>query len=159
LGTVLILACSREGLWTYRLMAWRPVVQVGVMSYGFYLWHQPLFAYLLAYLRHAQLGAEVPGWQFGLAGVLAYGLAVLSYWFIEQPLRNSRVLGTWGVLGLSLAVLAILYAIGWALTQDWAKAASRPAAAYAFQDFEIDNQALKAASWQALRRWRVLAPR
>lgn len=75
LGTVLIIACSREGLWTYRLMAWRPVVQVGVMSYGFYLWHQPLFAYL----RHAQLGAEVPGWQFGLAGVLAYGLAVLSY--------------------------------------------------------------------------------
>ena len=68
-----------------KILASRPVVWIGLISYSLYLWHWPV----LAYLRYL-LGAELP---FGMV-VLAYGisliLAYLSWRYIETPFRKSR---------------------------------------------------------------------
>lgn len=68
-----------------RLLHWRPLVYVGLISYSLYLWHWPLIV-----LAQYAAGMEPPA-PSRAAVVLAAALllASASYHFIEQPLRHS----------------------------------------------------------------------
>ena len=77
-----------------RFLSWRPFVEIGIISYGLYLWHQPIF--LLANdPLHFNGDPNVAGstahslaarWVFGLGVVLAsFVVAVLSRKLIELP--------------------------------------------------------------------------
>jgi len=68
-----------------RILAWRPLVWLGTISYGVYLWHWPIFL---------ALNGERTGWD-GLplfAGRCATTVVVagVSWWLIEQPIRRWR---------------------------------------------------------------------
>ncbi len=84
-GCVLLLAA--RGSWVNRrVLSLQPLVFVGRVSYSWYLWHWPL----LALLRTIRGGALPLGW--GLAAItVAFGLAVLSFYFVERPFRSSRL--------------------------------------------------------------------
>ncbi|MDZ4187675.1 MAG: acyltransferase [Hydrogenophaga sp.] len=67
------------------LLAWRPFVFLGKISYGLYLWHYPLF-------RVAEAQAPKVGLTFANAMVLAACLSLLAAWaslvWVERPLRQ-----------------------------------------------------------------------
>ncbi len=66
--------------WMRRCLSWRPVVFIGVISYGIYLWHGPL-------MRIVQNAAETGrAWRL-LAALIAIAVAALSYRFVEAPIR------------------------------------------------------------------------
>lgn len=70
-----------------RLLSLRPVVFTGLISYSLYLWHWPLLTFVKYYT------IEDPGPAISVASVVAvYLLAALSWKFVEQPVRNRRVL-------------------------------------------------------------------
>lgn len=84
LGTVLlILAGSHVTVGVSRVLSTRPMVFVGDISYSWYLWHWPLivFAALLFPNRPMALVA---------AAALSIIPSLLSYRFVEQPLRRHR---------------------------------------------------------------------
>jgi hypothetical protein len=84
-GCVFLLA-SRGSWVNRRVLSLKPLVFVGRVSYSWYLWHWPL----LAVLRTIRGEATPLGW--GLAVVtVAFGLAVLSFYFVERPFRSSRL--------------------------------------------------------------------
>ncbi|HNQ87833.1 MAG TPA: acyltransferase family protein [Verrucomicrobiota bacterium] len=67
-------------------MALRPVVFVGLISYSLYLWHWPV----LVLIQHLALTPPGPALRVILmAG--AFGLAVLSWWFVEMPFRKRNL--------------------------------------------------------------------
>ena len=69
-----------------RLLSIRPLVGIGLVSYSFYLWHQPVFAFA----RLRTLGPLSPLETAALVA-LSFTLAVLTWRFVEQPFRaNSR---------------------------------------------------------------------
>jgi len=70
-----------------RALAWSPLVYVGQLSYGLYLFHYPAMAYLkLLY----------PWWVTLLGGAaVALLLAIFSYHLIERPIRRWRKAGGW----------------------------------------------------------------
>ena len=88
-----------------RLLASRPFVWIGLISYSLYLWHQPLFALTRSYLVNA------PGNATFLFLVLAsVALAGLSWRYVERPFRNStfsRKQFTLFITATSLALLAV----------------------------------------------------
>ncbi len=83
LGTALIILFARGDTIAGRLLARRPLVAVGLISYSLYLWHQPLFAF--ARLR----SEEDPGPMLYLLLIAAaFPLAFLSWRYIEKPFRS-----------------------------------------------------------------------
>jgi peptidoglycan/LPS O-acetylase OafA/YrhL len=68
-----------------RLLAWRPLVWLGVISYGVYLWHWPVFLVL----NGARIGWTGPS-LFAVRCIATLALAAASWWLIEQPIRRWR---------------------------------------------------------------------
>ena len=106
IGTaMLIYANSWTKTWVGRVLATRPVVFVGLISYSLYLWHWPLLSFL-AYLRCGGPADEI---SRGIALAVSFVLAVVSWRFVELPLRRKNVLpGTKGLLIAAAVAVSIL---------------------------------------------------
>ncbi|MGE9746012.1 acyltransferase family protein [Bdellovibrio bacteriovorus] len=60
---------------------------IGKISYSLYLWHWPI----LAYMRYMFGGRDLPGSWLLVAVVMTYALSVISYYTVEQGVRNLRM--------------------------------------------------------------------
>lgn len=119
LGTALVIVAGR-GWISGKLLANRPTVGIGLISYSLYLVHWPLF--VLA--RYGRPGVPRPIEQAALVAT-ALLLATASYRFIERPFRMRRASGrrlsdpAFGLacaglaLGLILPAVTALAARGW----------------------------------------------
>jgi peptidoglycan/LPS O-acetylase OafA/YrhL len=93
-----------------RLLQWRPVVYIGLISYSLYLWHWPLIVLVRYGMGMESITPYIP---VLLAASLALGS--LSYHFIEQPFRRGVLVTRKFVFSSSAvfaSVLAIASAIG-----------------------------------------------
>jgi peptidoglycan/LPS O-acetylase OafA/YrhL len=69
-----------------RVLGWRPLVYVGTISYGLYLWHWPV----ILVMTSARVG--VVGWPlFLLRSAVAFVLAAASARFVELPIRAGAI--------------------------------------------------------------------
>jgi hypothetical protein len=67
---------------TARLLSWKPLVFIGLISYSLYLWHWPL----LAFSRYCGMQDDASSAAFLLVASLVAG--ALSWHFIEKPFRK-----------------------------------------------------------------------
>ena len=79
LGASLVIA-GRDSPLNVRVLASRPAVFIGLVSYPIYLWHWPLLS-LLRNVDRAPTSAAI-----GAALALAALLAVATWWIVERPL-------------------------------------------------------------------------
>lgn len=87
LGTALVIIGGLRGprgAILRALSSW-PMVRVGDWSYSLYLWHWPLIVF-------ATMIWPSTSWAPAAAAIVAFGLAIASYRFVEEPLRRR----TWG---------------------------------------------------------------
>jgi peptidoglycan/LPS O-acetylase OafA/YrhL len=111
LGTAALLLVAHGDTRVGRLLAWKPLVAVGLVSYSAYLWHQPL----LAFARLA-LDAPLPlAWRWGVVA-LTFVLAALSWKFVEQPWRRAPRRGERRTLAFAAALAVAGLALGLAGT-------------------------------------------
>jgi peptidoglycan/LPS O-acetylase OafA/YrhL len=65
-----------------RALSFRPLCAAGLISYGLYLWHWPIYVYLDSDRVH------LTGWPLLAVRVgVTFVVAVLSYRYVEQPIR------------------------------------------------------------------------
>jgi len=84
-GTAAIIVAGAAGATTLgRVLALRPVVWVGLLSYSLYLWHWPILAYSRYMFGDLLLVHQL------VAIALTFGLSAASYYVIETPVRHSR---------------------------------------------------------------------
>lgn len=84
LGAALVIV-SPNAVTNRMLLSSRPAVLLGLISYPLYLWHWPLLVYL-GILRHG-----VPNFlEIWIAILAAVALSILTYRFIELPVRHRR---------------------------------------------------------------------
>jgi peptidoglycan/LPS O-acetylase OafA/YrhL len=66
-----------------RILSWRPFVLIGLISYSLYLWHWPLYVFVLY---------AAPQWLSPAGKVLlvlaSAGIAALSWRYVERPFRG-----------------------------------------------------------------------
>jgi peptidoglycan/LPS O-acetylase OafA/YrhL len=85
--SILIVTGAPRLTWAHRILSLPPVVFTGLISFSLYLLHLPILL-LVSYFHIEPIG------PIGTAAVLGavYLAAVLSWKFVEQPVRNGTVL-------------------------------------------------------------------
>ena len=147
LGAAAIIAggwLSPQGKVT-ELLASRPLVAIGLVSYSWYLWHWPL----LAIARAHALGTE-DQWRDGAIAIASLGLAALTYTFIEDPIRRRQVAADWsniGTIGAAALCSFALIVTAQALGRHSDRAARRPS-------FTMLQQAQDDTGWSGKRCYR-----
>tara|TARA_R110000751_G_C13773964_1_gene480451 strand:+ start:412 stop:2376 length:1965 start_codon:yes stop_codon:yes gene_type:complete len=86
LGTAMVIHAGGQSWAAQRLLAARPVVFVGLLSYSLYLWHWPVLVALR--IRTATAHLDLPLAALGI--VMTFLLAWLSWRYVEMPFRNRR---------------------------------------------------------------------
>ena len=90
-----------------RVLSVRVLRSLGFISYGLYLWHWPIFLWL----DEARTGLD--GWVlFVVRCVVSIAVAVVSYEYLEQPIRtsgwNAPKMATFGAIGAVIVVITML---------------------------------------------------
>ncbi len=110
LGTALLLVGAEPGNPVGRLLALRPLVLVGLMSYSAYLWHQPVLVF--ARIRNIQELTDLQIWSLiALTLVLAY----LSWRFVERPFRQKGLIPARRIFTAAATASVLLVGTGAAL--------------------------------------------
>ena len=104
-ATGLLIAVNRERTFASQVLSLRPFVAIGLISYSLYLWHWPLLAF-----GHYYYVGDPPPVVRGLLILSAVGLAFLSWFLIEQPLRRPG--SRRKAFAISAVIMAVLVACG-----------------------------------------------
>lgn len=90
-GAVLIIASAERGIgYVSGLLAWRPMVFIGTLSYSMYLWHWPLLVFIKYLLFRDLDQIEIVLYLLALLGV-----SWLSWRWIETPVRGGLGHAPW----------------------------------------------------------------
>lgn len=81
--TALLIASLRTGTVTHRILTFRPIVYIGLLSYSLYLWHWSILT-----LSRWTIG--IHWWSVPIQLGLIFLLAYISYTYIEKPFRHLR---------------------------------------------------------------------
>jgi peptidoglycan/LPS O-acetylase OafA/YrhL len=93
LTVVVIAAATTPGSWFGRALDVPPLRWVGERSYGLYLWHWPVLV-IVGVLVGEHVGRDAPWWLVPVIAIpIAVVAAVLSYRFVETPIRRFGVRG------------------------------------------------------------------
>jgi peptidoglycan/LPS O-acetylase OafA/YrhL len=111
-GALMVIVFASDRTLVGRVLSSPPLVGLGLISYGAYLWHQPIFAFARLRLMREPSSAE-----YLLLATLAVVCAAASWRYVETPFRDRRrvsrvalmasvVVGGSAVLAFSAASLA-----------------------------------------------------
>ncbi|MGJ7918464.1 acyltransferase family protein [Massilia sp. LXY-6] len=83
-GAALLIHAGRTNNPVSDMLRTKPMVFIGLISYSLYLWHWPI----LMFLRYRQIQVDL---SVGIAAVgLSFILAILTWKFVEMPIRQNR---------------------------------------------------------------------
>ena len=87
LGVCLIIWFSSKNELITKLLSSKPLVGIGLISYSFYLWHYPIFAYA----RYLQLNDFENNILLKLSLILiSFLISIFTFLFIEKKFRNPQ---------------------------------------------------------------------
>jgi len=101
MALVILAAMQPTGL-VRRVLCWRPFVLFGLVSYGVYLIHWPVFIWV------DERTGLAPWPLFAVRVAVTLALAIPMYLWIEAPIRHGRMPRQWRLTLVPLAVGAIL---------------------------------------------------
>lgn len=84
-GAYLVIDAGASRTFASRVLGWRPLVTIGLISYPLYLYHWPLLSAL-----KISSGSAVPAVWRVVALLICFPLALATYRYIETPIRKSR---------------------------------------------------------------------
>lgn len=102
IGTVLIILFADKSTFANKILSKKFLVSIGLVSYSFYLWHQPLYAIGRIYFDNFSDTLKISSLAVSL--ILSY----FSYTFIEKIFRNKKKINSKTFLKYILFFLLIL---------------------------------------------------
>lgn len=111
LGAILIILFTRRQSLAGRILASKAFVAIGLISYSAYLWHYPIFS---LYKFQNYLLPQKSDYQYLI--ILTLVLAYLSWYFVEQPMRQKSRQNLWHLwvfLGVFGTVLLAFGGTAW----------------------------------------------
>ena len=107
-GTILLIVFVTKETLIFRMLSWRPLVGIGLISYSTYLWHQPLFAF-----SRNVYGDELPGLTLLILALLSLVVGFASWRYVERPFRDKTKFSRASIF--SLSTIGVMFFIATAL--------------------------------------------
>jgi len=86
-------------------LSFAPLCWLGLISYGLYLWHWPVFVWL------TPVRTGLSGWSLtGVRFAVSLAFAVVSYFVVEMPIRRGALRG-WRIRALAPAAGAVILSV------------------------------------------------
>jgi peptidoglycan/LPS O-acetylase OafA/YrhL len=95
LGAAMVIHAGGQSWVARKVLAARPVVFVGLLSYSLYLWHWPVLTGVRVWTANAHIDPAVAAVAIAVTFVLAWA----SWRYVERPFRSRRVLPNGRMLG------------------------------------------------------------
>lgn len=83
-GIFLFMTCYSEDTLLYKIISYKFLVTIGIISYSLYLWHYPLIEFFKHFYEPYDLLLQI------ITTLIFVFLAVLSYKFVESYYRNTK---------------------------------------------------------------------
>ena len=114
LGTSLIILANDNKNFIHKILKVRPLVLVGLISYGAYLYHQPVFVFFKHYqvFYYSEFASNHSTAVSVFLILIVFVLSYLSWKYFETPLRYKRVGRSFLfklTFGVSISLLSISY--------------------------------------------------
>ena len=106
LGTALIIFFANKKTLIGKILSNKLLVGVGLISYSFYLWHQPLFAFAKAYNVNINLTNKM------IIILLSLVLSFFSWRFIEKIFRDKNIISSKKIFLLSSFLIIFFVTFG-----------------------------------------------
>lgn len=109
LGTCLIIYSGMNGSSSInKMLGWKPLVFIGLISYSLYLWHWPL----IVFPKYMMFSRALT--NFEIAGIIlaTFVISTVSWRFIEQPFRGKQPVIAERKMLFALSALVMVVAIG-----------------------------------------------
>ncbi len=135
---------SEPGLLS-RALSLRPLCYLGLISYGIYLWHWPVITTVTA--------GRVGFGGLGLTALrlaLSLGLALLSFYLIEKPIRHGALTGWPARLSAPVGFAAVALLVVWATAGGVIPLSDQPTGREALRVADDPVPAVKQASTRLL---------
>lgn len=142
-GTVLLVACCAPADPVTRLLSNKHLVRVGRLSYSLYLWHVPIFVFARTADRMQTFWEKI-----SLIG-LSLALSMITYRFVETPLRSREAVGQGRFLVSTVAATCSLAVFaGWSLVSNGVAHRFDPAD---LEMIQLDHDVLEQYVWERHR--------
>lgn len=113
LGVTIIILISNESLIVNKVLIFKPLSYIGLISYSFYLWHYPIFAF-------ARLNNVFDSFYQKVSCILiSFLLSVVTYHLVEVIFRNKRLIKTKKFFILLISSLLIIFLCNDTLTKNY----------------------------------------
>ena len=107
IGTFLIIVFAGPQTIVRKILSYKLLAGIGLISYSTYLWHQPVIAFVkLKYLNEIDLSSSI------LITTVTIVLACASYIFIERPFRDKKIISTTVFYTVLFVFWVSLFSIG-----------------------------------------------
>ena len=100
---VIFAIIQKRSILLNKVLAFSPLRFVGLISYGLYLWHYPIFLFIDEHYSWITFY-----WSLCVKIVLTFIIAIASYYLLEQPIRNRQWSPRTNVLLLLFACTSLL---------------------------------------------------
>lgn len=109
LGTAAFIVAGPKAYINSRLLALRPMVWIGLISYPLYLWHWTLLIWAKTLMMSDGLDFQI---RIGLIG-LSVTMSAITYLFMEKPIRDRNTGRLAAILALIIAVIGAVGLLFW----------------------------------------------
>tara|TARA_B100001057_G_scaffold92655_1_gene88900 strand:+ start:687 stop:2735 length:2049 start_codon:yes stop_codon:yes gene_type:complete len=103
LGTSLIILYTDKKTLLFKILTFKPIIFLGLISYSLYLWHQPIFAFNKIYF-----GADLSFFHIIFLVSLSFILSLFSWKLIEQPFRDRKKVSNKNFINFLLSITIII---------------------------------------------------
>ena len=107
IGTVLLITFCRKGTTLYKVFTIKYLINLGLISYSLYLWHQPILAFVKFYLLN-----EFSLYHKLFVILISIIISYLSWKYFESPFRNKQKISNKNLL-LFLCLPIIIFFSTW----------------------------------------------
>ncbi|WP_010314839.1 acyltransferase family protein [Synechococcus sp. CB0205] len=98
--SAILIACLKQGTAAYELFTLKKIVYIGLISYSLYLWHWTV-------LCISRWTVGIHWWSVPIQVLLMFLMAMVSFRFVETPLRRKKILlRRWQDIGVGLVFSA-----------------------------------------------------